>query len=114
MDAHSYQVETQRTATLHDTALAQGKPAEIAFYWMACAAGEVGETINKLKKVVGHKFPLDRQALISELGDVLWYLMQVCSALDIDVNEVMEYNLQKLARRYPDGFDPERSKNRES
>ncbi len=44
-----------------------------------------------------------------EIGDFLWYLATLCNTLDISLSETLIRNIEKLARRYPDGFSPERS-----
>lgn len=74
--------------------------------------GEAGECIDILKKVEfqGHEF--DRNRLIDELGDVLWYVAQTATGLEISLEDVARYNIDKLRKRYPDGFDPERSVHR--
>lgn len=74
--------------------------------------GEAGECIDILKKVEfqGHEF--DRNRLIDELGDVLWYVAQTATGLEISLEDVAQYNIDKLRKRYPDGFDPERSVHR--
>ncbi len=74
--------------------------------------GESGEAIDILKKHLFHNHPLDRDALIKELGDVAWYLAECAAALDISLDEVCERNIEKLKKRYPDGFSSERSINR--
>ena len=48
----------------------------------------------------------NREHLIIELGDVMWYVAQACMALDISFDEVIEGNIKKLEKRYPGGkFD---------
>lgn len=75
--------------------------------------GEAGEALDILKKHVYQGHDLDREHLILELGDVLACLAYSCEALDISLDYVMKRNLDKLSRRYPDGyFDPDRSRNR--
>ncbi len=71
--------------------------------------GEAGEFADTVKKIMFHGHTLDQPALINELGDVLWYVAQACTALDIDMSAVMEANVAKLRRRYPDGFSSDRS-----
>lgn len=75
--------------------------------------GESGEFADQLKKFAfqGHK--LNREHLEKELGDILWYVALACDALGTDMETVMMKNVIKLQSRYPDGFDPERSQNRE-
>lgn len=71
--------------------------------------GEAGECIDLVKKAMfqGHK--LDREKLIDELGDVLWYAAQLATGLDIPLGEVALRNINKLKERYPDGFDSAKS-----
>ena len=77
--------------------------------------GESGETADIIKKMVGHKHPFTEEtgeAIISELGDVLWYISQIADWFGFDLSDVAAYNMDKLRKRYPDGFSTERSVNR--
>lgn len=78
-----------------------------------CLVGEVGEILNIVKKFIWHGHLMDTDQLKDELGDVLWYLAEFCTAIGIPLEKVAQYNLEKLQKRYPDGFSEERSKNRE-
>lgn len=71
--------------------------------------GESGEVIDLLKKHEFQKHPLNEDAIAEELGDVLWYIAQACTSLGLPMDYVMEKNVEKLRKRYPDGFDSERS-----
>jgi len=66
-------------------------------------ANEVGEVVGKIKKVLrdkdGRISDKDKEALKAELGDVLWYFTQICTELDLTLEEVAEYNLDKLFSR---------------
>ena len=75
--------------------------------------GESGEAIDIVKKHLFHGHALDREKLIKELGDIAWYLAEAAQALDIPLEEVLEKNIEKLKKRYPEGFDRERSIHRE-
>jgi len=75
--------------------------------------GESGEACDIVKKHLFHGHELDREALIKELGDVAWYLAEAAEALDVSLDEVFERNIEKLKKRYPEGFSSERSINRE-
>ena len=75
--------------------------------------GESGEACDIVKKHLFHGHELDREALIKELGDVAWYLAEAATALDVSLEEVFEKNIEKLKKRYPEGFSFERSINRE-
>lgn len=72
-------------------------------------AGECGEVVDALKKWVGHDHPFNREEIVKEMGDVLWYLAELGTALGIDLNEVAEKNEAKLRARYPEGFSVEKS-----
>ena len=77
-------------------------------------AGEAWEVVDLLKKHLFHGHPLDTEKLTRELGDVLWYVAELSTALGVKLSIVAQRNLEKLAARYPDGFDPARSQNREA
>ena len=75
-------------------------------------AGEAGEVVDYLKKVIFHGHKLDVDKLTEELGDVLWYIAAIASVYDIELEQVASENLSKLWHRYPNGFDPKRSQER--
>ncbi len=74
--------------------------------------GEAGEAIDLVKKHLFHGHELKRDELIKELGDVAWYLAESCTALGVELEEVLTLNIEKLKKRYPEGFDKQRSINR--
>ena len=76
--------------------------------------GESGEAIDIVKKHLHQGHELDREKLIKELGDIAWYLAETAAALDVSLEEVLERNIEKLRSRYPEGFSPDRSVNREA
>lgn len=65
--------------------------------------GEAGETADKVKKIIrdkgGHASDEDREAIIKELGDVLWYVANVARYLNVSLSEVAEINIEKLSSR---------------
>lgn len=75
--------------------------------------GESGEAIDIVKKWLAQGHELNREKLAKELGDIAWYLAETAYALDLTLEEVMEANIQKLKKRYPEGFDSVRSIARE-
>ena len=76
-------------------------------------AAESGEFLEIVKKMVFQGKPWNddnREHLIIELGDVMWYVAQACMALDIPFDDVIVRNVEKLEKRYPGGsFDVEQS-----
>ena len=66
-------------------------------------ANEAGEVAGKVKKIFRDKggviSAVDREALKQELGDVLWYFTQICTELDLTLEEVAAANLEKLFSR---------------
>lgn len=75
-------------------------------------SGEAGEVVELIKKHIGHGHVLNTEAVAKELGDVLWYVADICTAVGIDMADVAEANIAKLRARYPEGFSEDRSRNR--
>ena len=71
--------------------------------------GESGEAIDLVKKHLHQGHALDREGLLKELGDIAWYLAETAYALDADLESVLKGNIDKLRRRYPQGFDTAKS-----
>ena len=74
--------------------------------------GESGEAIDIVKKWLAQGHELDKKHLVEELGDIAWYLAEAATALDISLEEILQSNIDKLKRRYPEGFETEKSQNR--
>lgn len=74
--------------------------------------GEAGEVAEVIKKHLFHATPLDNDALMKELGDCLWYVAAFATVLGVSMDDIAQRNIDKLRKRYPEGFDPERSRNR--
>ena len=66
--------------------------------------GESGEVADIIKKHLAGAKELDRQHLREELGDVLWYLAEACDCFGFSLEEVAIANIEKLAKRHPNGF----------
>ena len=75
--------------------------------------GESGEAIDIVKKWLAQGHELDKEKLAKELGDIAWYLAETATALDLSLEDVFEANIEKLKKRYPQGFDSQRSIYRE-
>lgn len=72
-------------------------------------AGEAGETADMLKKHLFHGKPLNAAEVVKELGDVLWYVAGMATALGASLDDIAQQNVDKLRTRYPDGFSAEAS-----
>ena len=79
---------------------------------------EGGEFLEIIKKMIFQGKPWNednKEHLIIELGDIMWYVAQACMALDVSMDQVLETNVKKLEKRYPDGaFDIYFSENRKA
>ena len=71
--------------------------------------GESGEAIDIVKKWLAQGHELDKEKLAKELGDICWYLAETATALGCSLEDIMTTNIEKLRKRYPEGFDSERS-----
>lgn len=101
-----YQALAQRTSAKKVTALEKIENGLMGLN------GEAGECIDVLKK---HKFQgheLNKDKLLDELSDVMWYIAETATGLGVTMQEVAEYNIEKLYKRFPAGFSVERSVNR--
>jgi NTP pyrophosphatase (non-canonical NTP hydrolase) len=91
-----YQKKARSTAIYPDI-------GENIYYPTLGLAGEVGEVCNKIKKIQrdkgGQWSEEDRQTIKKEIGDCMWYVASVCSEFQLDLGEVAQANLDKLASR---------------
>ena len=101
-----------------DTLTAENPAINIPLLMTACfgLAAEGGEFIEVPKKIIFQGKPLTEENIFHmkrELGDVMWYWINACRALNLDPNEVIDENVRKLESRYPGGsFDAHYSENR--
>ncbi len=72
-------------------------------------AGEAGEVVDLAKKARFQGHSIDIDTVKDELGDVMWYLGLLCHTLGLTLEEVRAGNVAKMHRRYPNGFEVERS-----
>lgn len=75
--------------------------------------GEAGEVADLVKKATFQGHELDKEHVAEELGDVAWYLAVAAYAIGYNLGDIFQMNVEKLKKRYPDGFDKSRSINRE-
>ena len=93
-----YQLAAMQTAGDH------GNKEMRLLYSALAITGEAGEFADEVKKQVFHGRIPDRYTLASELGDVLWGVAYAAEQLGFTLEDIAEYNLAKLAKRYPKGF----------
>lgn len=78
---------------------------EMMIIWNAIGlVGEAGEVAELAKKGIFHQHDIDKVELSKELGDCLWYIAALCTKLDLDMEQIMIDNIEKLITRYPDGY----------
>ena len=75
-------------------------------------SGEVGEFVDLIKKSIFHKTPFNEVHAKRELGDICWYIQEICNAFGWSLNEIFEMNLEKTNNRYPNGFNVDDANNR--
>lgn len=98
MHFSEYQVLAMRTRGIYDNPQEQLKAACLGI------AGESGEFIDLVKKMIYHQKPVSTLDLIKELGDKWWYDALACDALGLNMDTVAGRNIEKLRARYPEGF----------
>lgn len=76
-------------------------------------AGECGEVVDIVKKWHGQGHPLDKKHIALELGDVLFYLAGICFSLNLSLGKVAKLNIIKICNRYGNGFNSDKSINRQ-
>jgi len=98
MNLKEYQEACKRTAKEFAT-----PETEIAT-WGLGIAGEAGDVASCIKKVFAHKNEAIKEGLRENIGDMLWYAAMICNFFDWDMDDVLNENIEKLKKRYPEGF----------
>lgn len=98
MRFQDYQEAAKRTAGHHDSYI-----LKLANFAMGLA-GESGELVDGLKKEMFHGRAMSNEHFEEEVGDILWYLANLCSARGFWLHRIAENNILKLNKRYPKGF----------
>ncbi|MFS1513659.1 nucleoside triphosphate pyrophosphohydrolase family protein [Chengkuizengella sp. SCS-71B] len=105
MDLNEYQYKAMRTAAGLDS-------DQLLLNAALGLCGESGEVADQLKKHIFQGHELQKDKIIKEFGDVLWYVAAGAEALGISMEDIAKGNISKLEKRYPNGFDSKRSINR--
>lgn len=71
--------------------------------------GESGEAIDLVKKHLYQGHELNKERFAKELGDIAWYLAEAAHAINMDLDDIFKMNIEKLQKRYPDGFNQNNS-----
>lgn len=108
MTLSQYQTEAMRTAS----GVTATSDENLILNGAMGLCGESGEIIDLLKKNMFQGHDIDNEHLAKECGDVLWYLAVLAKGLGYDLDEIAEMNVEKLRKRYPDGFEVEKSLHR--
>lgn len=106
MTINEYQQEALRTAS------GMNKDLPMVLNGVLGLNGESGECADMVKKHLFQGHELDTEHLAKELGDVAWYLAVSARAIGYDLETVLQMNVDKLRKRYPNGFETERSLHR--
>lgn len=80
-----------------------------ALHGMVAEIGEIHSLYQKYYQ--GHR--MNREHLVKEVGDLLWFIAEYCTCLNWNLDDVMSLNIGKLKNRYPNGFDVNRSLHRQ-
>jgi NTP pyrophosphatase (non-canonical NTP hydrolase) len=89
------------------TAIQEGK--DLMINGCLGLSGEVGEVVDIVKKHLYQGHELDKDKIKNELGDVCWYIATLAESMNIKFSDILKGNIEKLEKRYPDGFEKERS-----
>lgn len=106
MSINGYQVLAMRTSNK------KCSESEHLFNGALGLAGESGEVCDSIKKSFMQGHPLDYDHIARELGDVCWYIAETATAIGYDLETIFAMNIDKLMKRYPEGFSSERSQHR--
>ena len=108
MTINEYQEAALRTANME----AYKNDTDMLLNGILGLTGESGECSDMIKKHLYQGHSIDREHLVKELGDIAWYLAVSANALGYDLESVLQMNVDKLKKRYPEGFSVERSLHR--
>lgn len=105
MTGIEYQQKAMRTAS-------ESTESDLILNGVMGLNGEAGECIDIVKKHLFQGHELNKGKLLDELSDVMWYVAITCQGIGTTLDTVMEHNIEKLKKRYPNGFSCERSLHR--
>jgi len=106
MEINKYQQEAARTCAKIDGAILDD------LHMVLGMQTEAAEIADVYKKTIAYKKPLDFVNIKEELGDIMWYIANLCNMNGWDLRDIMQTNIDKLKTRYPDKFSEEEALNR--
>ena len=106
MDFKTYLTESQRTL------IEKGKDMNMLHGAIGIGT-EAGELLDTFKRNIFYGKPLDTVNIKEELGDIMWYVAILCRELELDMDDVLQTNIDKLRARYPEKFTSHHALNRD-
>ena len=108
MTLNQYQTEAMRTAS----GVTNASNENLILNGAMGLCGESEEIIDLLKKYMFQGHNIDKEHIAKELGDCLWYIAVCAKGAGYTLDEIAEMNKAKLRKRYPDGFETDKSLHR--
>ena len=105
LSIREYEVDVSRTMVQHG-------PIENNLHALSGLMSEVGEVASLFQHQIQDGTHIDEEKLTEELGDILFFVTELCWHNFLRLEDVLEVNMEKRRQRYPDGFDPEKSRKR--
>lgn len=81
-----------------------GSSTEEIMCWGCAVSGEAGDIASCIKKTFAHKKDV-KDGIKENIGDMMWYAAMICNFFGWDMNEVLNQNIEKLKKRFPEGFN---------
>lgn len=108
MDAKKYLELTDRTCKhIHEDGISISSTTYDLLHAALGMSGEAGEFLDAVKKTFIYNKPLDVENAKEEIGDCLWYMALACRTLNVSFEELMQENIDKLTKRYPEKYTDE-------
>ena len=103
MDNKTYVELSDRTCKHIETMTLDAKKYDLMHATLGIA-GESGEIVDAVKKSIIYGKELDIVNMREEIGDILWYIALACRTLEFNLDDIMQENIDKLAKRYPEKY----------
>lgn len=104
MTPQEFREATLAISSARDDTSLDTESGRFALYALGLA-GEAGEIVDEVKKLLFHGKELSSDTMLKEAGDVLWYLDRLLMMFDAELGDAMQANVDKLRARYPNGWD---------